>query len=287
MSRASIICGVITERINWQWLFHILQIFNVILAILIVFLCPETSYIRDSSYNIDSVREENYEQLAALEQSRAQELAEEKGMARSQSRAGPHRIPHKKSYVQSLALYTGSYSDENVLKLIVSPFVTLLNIGADWSTFTSGMLNCWFVGTAITQALVFAGPPWSYNSAQVGYLSTGPFIGGLLGTVFVSLTSDTALKYLSRQNKGVYEPEFRIVHMPVSFVFVGVGFFGYGHMMAIGASAYACATFQGLLTFGVVIGLTSSISYGLDAYREMSNELFIMNMVLMALYDLY
>ena len=68
--------------------------------------------------------------------------------------------------------------------------------------------------------------------------------------------------------------------MPVSLVFVGIGFFGYGHMMAIGASAYACATFQGLLTFGVVIGLTSSIAYGLDAYREMSNELFIMNMVM-------
>ena len=204
ISRASIICGVITERINWQWLFHILQIFNVILAVLIIFLCPETSYIRDNSYNIDSAQEENFEQLAEIEQRRAQELdAEAKGIARTRSTIGSHLVPHKKSFIQELALYTGSYSDENVIKLIISPFVTLLNIGADWSTFTSGMLNCWFVGTAITQALVFAGPPWNYNSAQVGYLSTGPFIGGLLGTFFISMTSDTALKYLSRKNKGV------------------------------------------------------------------------------------
>jgi hypothetical protein len=55
--------------------------------------------------------------------------------------------------------------------------------------------------------------------------------------------------------------------------------FGYGHFTQIGASAYVCALFQGIMMAGVLLGTISSVSYALDAYRESSNELFIMNML--------
>jgi hypothetical protein len=58
----------------------------------------------------------------------------------------------------------------------------------------------------------------------------------------------------------------------------GVGMFGFGHFTQVGASAYVCALFQGIMMFGVLLGTISSISYALDAYRESSNEIFIMNM---------
>jgi hypothetical protein len=78
----------------------------------------------------------------------------------------------------------------------------------------------------------------------------------------------------------VSEPEFRLVHMILATIGVGVGMFGYGHFMQIGASAYVCALFQGIMMAGVLIGTIAPVSYALDAYRDSSNEIFIMNMLL-------
>lgn len=75
------------------------------------------------------------------------------------------------------------------------------------------------------------------------------------------------------------EPEFRLGHMAIATVLCGIGMFGYGHFVQIGASAYVCALFQGIMMAGVLVGTISSVSYALDAYRESSNELFIMNML--------
>lgn len=75
------------------------------------------------------------------------------------------------------------------------------------------------------------------------------------------------------------EPEFRLLHMVLATIACGVGMFGYGHFTEIGESAYVCALFQGIMMSGVLLGTISSVSYALDAYRESSNELFIMNML--------
>jgi hypothetical protein len=66
--------------------------------------------------------------------------------------------------------------------------------------------------------------------------------------------------------------------MALATVCCGVGMFGYGHFTQVGASAYVCALFQGIMMTGVLFGTISSISYALDAYRDSSNEIFIMNM---------
>jgi len=76
------------------------------------------------------------------------------------------------------------------------------------------------------------------------------------------------------------EPEFRLVHMIPAMLCCGIGMFLYGHYTQIGASAYLCAFFQGMMMCGVLLGTISSISYALDAYRDSSNEIFIMNMFL-------
>jgi hypothetical protein len=67
--------------------------------------------------------------------------------------------------------------------------------------------------------------------------------------------------------------------MILATICVGVGMFGYGHFTQIGASAYVCATMQGIMMAGVLLGTISPISYALDAYRDASNEIFIMNML--------
>jgi hypothetical protein len=52
-------------------------------------------------------------------------------------------------------------------------------------------------------ALIFSGPPWHFNAAQVGYVGTGSLIGGICSSIFTALTSDPLIKYMTRKNKGI------------------------------------------------------------------------------------
>jgi Major Facilitator Superfamily len=198
-SLASIIAGQITSQLGWQWLFHILQIFTVVQFVLMFLFCPETTFIRDSRYDIDQVQDEKLEQL--VEEEHRHDAGKETGVENNGSNGIP--TPTKKTFFQYMAVYTGVYSHENLLKLIFGPFITLLNLGAAWSTVASGLLTAWYVTSAIMQAGIFAGPPWDFDAAQVGYLSTGPFVGGMVGSIIIALTSDPAAKWLTKLNKGI------------------------------------------------------------------------------------
>jgi MFS family permease len=279
-SLASIICGQITAGLGWNWLFHFLQIFTIIQVTLMFFFCPESAYIRDHAYDIDQVTDDKLEQLAETEHKRAGVTTEGDGEVPVEQTASTRPIPPKKTFYQNLAVYTGSYSNESVIKQLIGPFVTLLNIGAAWSTVTSGLLTMWYVTSAIIQAGLFSGPPWNFTAAQVGYLSAGPFLGGLVGSAIMVFTSDPMAKWLTKRNKGIYEPEFRLWHMIGAVIGCGVGMFGYGHFIQIGGNAYVVALFQGIMMVGVLIGTIAPVSYALDAYRDASNEIFIMNMLM-------
>ena len=75
------------------------------------------------------------------------------------------------------------------------------------------------------------------------------------------------------------EPEFRLLHMSLAAIGCGVGMFVYGYMLENQRSAVLASFFWGWMMFGVLIGGISPMSYGLDAFRDSSNELFIMNML--------
>ena len=202
-SLASIICGQITSGLGWPWLFHMLQIFTVVQFILMFMFCPETTYHRDHAYDIDQVQDEKLEALVETEH-RAEVRKEAAGTNTELTpTTSSSPIRQKKTFVQYMAVYTGIYSNDNILKLIFGPFITLLNVGACWSTVANGLLTAWYVTSAIMQAGIFAGPPWGFGAAQVGYLSAGPFVGGMVGSAIIAFTSDPAVKWLTKLNKGI------------------------------------------------------------------------------------
>jgi hypothetical protein len=55
--------------------------------------------------------------------------------------------------------------------------------------------------------------------------------------------------------------------------------FLFGYTLEIGAAAELCAFLQGLMMVGVLIGIFSTLSYGLDSFRSQSSEIFVMNML--------
>jgi hypothetical protein len=161
-----------------------------------VFFCPETTYRRDHIYDIDQVQTEDFEKLAIKENRHSNVL---EGLARTDSAY----IPPEKSYMQRLKPWSGIHSPDNLVKLLLAPFVTLLNIGALYTIVTSGVLVAWYVAVSFIIAAVFSPPPYLFTAAEVGYLSTGPFIGGLLASVFMAIINDPLIRFLTRRNSGI------------------------------------------------------------------------------------
>ena len=60
-----------------------------------------------------------------------------------------------------------------------------------------------YVGSAIILSGIFAGPPWSFNAAQIGYLGVGPFVGGLIGSLICGFSGDYVIKFMTKRNKGI------------------------------------------------------------------------------------
>lgn len=57
------------------------------------------------------------------------------------------------------------------------------------------------------------------------------------------------------------------------------GMFFFGYTLEHGSAAELCAFLQGVMMVGVLIGIFSTLSYGLDSFRNQSNEIFVMNML--------
>lgn len=206
---ASIICGQVFNTIGWLWLFHLFQIFLVIQFVLMFCFCPETTYVRDVHFDIDTQADDTDTQTdqkldgtVHLEKTAAGTV--DQGAA-PEPAPSPEPAPHapKKTFVQELAVYTGVHSGDNLLVLVFGPFLSLLNPGACYSIVTAGLLSAFYVGASIIVSLVFSGPPWTYNVSEVGYLGTGPFIGGMVGSLVTSFAMDWTAKAMTRWNSGV------------------------------------------------------------------------------------
>ncbi|OQE13588.1 hypothetical protein PENSTE_c052G05494 [Penicillium steckii] len=278
-SLSSIIAGQVYQNLGYSWLFHLFQIFLVIQFVAMFLFCPETTFTRNTGVVEDVQVEADLDQ-GDKETSTHEEMCTYPNDDRPQMSHGGFAA--KKTYIQELSVFNGARSGQGFFKSLVGLLLPLLNPAACYVILTSGILNSWYVGSAIILSGVFSGSPWYYSAAQVGYLGVGPFVGGMIGSTVVACFSDSSIKYMVRLDRGIYEPELRLIFMPVAGVASTVGMFLFGYTMSIGANAILCSFLQGLMMFGVVVGIFSTLSYALDAFKSQANEIFIMNMVFKA-----
>ena len=122
----------------------------------------------------------------------------------------------------------------------------------------------------VVLAAIFLGPPLWYSEVQTGYMYTGPFVGAVLGFLLAGLLADWSAKVMIKRNKGVYEPEFRIVLVVAQMVFGCAGLYGFG-ITSYDVNRYGWFWpdfFFALEVMGMVLGAVASALYVVDAHRE-------------------
>lgn len=215
---ASIVCGQVFAALGWLWLFHLLQIFLGVQFVAMVLFCPETTYVRRAAHqsegtvamtrlrrhsssprSLDDDKKRLSRNPAAISGWYVDDGCS--GMEPENSCAvGPQR---KKTFVESMAIFTGVYSHENVLKFLVGPFLALACPGACYSILASGILTGLYVGSQIVLAGIFAAPPYLFGPSAVGFLGFGPFAGGLLAAIVMAVINEPVVQWMVRKNGGV------------------------------------------------------------------------------------
>jgi len=177
-----------------------------------------------------------------------------------------------------MQIFTGTYSDENLFQLVLAPFLVCTNLAVLWVVLATGYIVMTYVAQSYVLAQTFTASPYFLSAAGVGYLSLGPFIGGLLAGTFLALASDPIIKFCCKKNHGIYEPEYRLL-LSLLGVLSGGALILWGFLCHSGTSFYVTAMVHGIALFGNLCFNIPVSTYALDAYRDMSNEIFIMAMV--------
>ncbi|CAG9947362.1 unnamed protein product [Clonostachys rosea f. rosea IK726] len=263
----SVVSGSIVSSFGWRYQFHIFQACSVLQLLLQVFLSPETSYSRNAEQAITSLSgdQETPSDFHDKPAEFADTSVEHQECVTTQQ---------PKTYWQSLALWGGIYSDDSLLQLWIATFAINLNIAVFYVALVQAFYSSLLVALAISIAQLFGLPPYNLSAAGIGHMSLGPFIGALVGLAFCGSLQDPLVRFLSRKNNGVYEPEFRLLLSPLSLA-TGAGLLGFGSLVGHQASHYACSALYGVALFGIIGCLSTTSSYVLDAFNDMSSELFV------------
>ncbi|KAF7544530.1 hypothetical protein G7Z17_g9876 [Cylindrodendrum hubeiense] len=281
-----ILVGKITESLGWKWTFFFVAIFLAPTLLAVFFFCPETTYRRDASLNTDTtvVEESKPEPSLAQPYSPSPERSSEpsRGFIPFPTSGALQPIGNantpKKSFVESLSLFDGRKTDERYWVLLLRPFPLLTHPAFIWGCLIQGTMIGWTVFIGVIVAAIFIGPPYYWGEVMAGYTYTGAFVGALCGFIIAGLLADSSVKYLTRLNKGIYEPEFRILMVFPMMIIGGIGLYGFGltagDVISGKYTYHVPLVFFGFEVAGMVIGAVASSLYIVDAYRDLTVEGF-------------
>jgi hypothetical protein len=253
--------------------FFFLAIFMALGFLLLFFFVPETAYRRAHSLDLDLLAEgdSSSEALGPAQTSIAKD--EEKPL---DSQRVTESGPPKDSYLKRLMPFNGRKTEESFFKLLFRPFPLFLHPAVLWACLIQGVIIGWTVMVGVILSLIFLGPPLFFNEEKAGKMYTSAFIGSILGLFGAGIYSEVVTRFLTRLNKGKYEPEFRILLVIPTLVFSCIGLYGFG-ITANDVARYGWIVPEVFLAFiiiSMVMGSIASAQYLLDAHRDIAVEAF-------------
>jgi MFS family permease len=155
------------------------------------------------------------------------------------------------------------------LKLFAFPIVEFASFVVSWSA------SC-FLTVNLTQSQNFAAPPYNWSSTSVGLTNFAMLVGTVIGIVTAGPLSDWISAKLTKRNRGIREPEMRLLTLVpyVCIMILGnfINAFGYQYKWdwrVIVIIGYTCAGIQ----VAAIPAIAST--YAIDSYKPVSGSIFV------------
>lgn len=181
-----------------------------------------------------------------------------------------------KSFLQTLKPFSGRLRKDNWFRVAARPFVLYAYPAILWSAMLYALSVGWLIVLSESVSTIYESrSTYDFTSLQAGLIFLSPFIGGVLGTAVAGKVSDLVVRWLSRRNGGIYEPEFRLVMTVPVMLSTVIGLMGYGWSAANRDHWIVPTVFFGVISFGCCLGSTTAITFAVDSYRQYAGEALV------------
>ncbi|RDW88471.1 hypothetical protein BP6252_00503 [Coleophoma cylindrospora] len=287
-SLAPVAAGYITLSQGWRWVWWWNAIFFGVCFVLFAFTYEESKYDHST---LSGVSPEERNVVPATGPSSEDALDEKALPVKASDRASnegvsalhdstqlsiDQSIP-RKTYWEKLAVTTTSAgSFKTFARHGYQPAVILFTIpGVGYMSLVYGVMLAWSTVMVTILSSTMALPPYNFDSAQIGLMSLPAFIGTTLGSLITGPLSDWSILYLSRRNKGVYEPEMRLWMMVPFIPFVPLGALMFGIGLNNGLSWPIIAVGYAICNFGVAPISSIALTYITDSYTDIVGDALV------------
>lgn len=181
-----------------------------------------------------------------------------------------------KTFKQTLKPWVGRLQDDKWILVALRPFILFAYPAILWSTLVYSLSIGWLIVLSESVAYVYQNKKtYNFSPLGTGLVYVSPFVGGILGTAVAGRVSDIIVRFMSRRNGGIYEPEFRLVMgFPVA-VSTCIGLMGFGWSAAERDKWIVPTVFFGIISFGCALGSTTAITFAVDSYRQYAGEALV------------
>ncbi|PNS19603.1 hypothetical protein CAC42_7447 [Sphaceloma murrayae] len=173
----------------------------------------------------------------------------------------------RESWVKGMRVWNGRFVEEGFARVMARPAVLVGCFpGLVWAACVFGV-SVGLLGVMPRAVhLLFAGEEKGrgYGDVEAAVMGTATLVGVLLGTVVVGPIMDLLGTVMARRNRGVFEPEFRLVGMVLAVLSSGAGIMGFGWVIEQNRGEVIVGAFMGLIGMGCAIGATASVTYVVD-----------------------
>ncbi|RSL46388.1 hypothetical protein CEP54_013862 [Fusarium duplospermum] len=257
---------------GWRWSYYALSIAMTALFVTFLLLFEETKFVPVSIGQTNA-------SISLVVTSSGPSLEDEKEDLKAEGYAATTTMTRTDSTIpintwrQRLRFTTPT--PESLPHLFVIPLhvITLPHVLFTALQFASGV--CWLVLYMSVVSIVFVQPTYNFTTAGIGYMTLGPFVGNIFGSIYGGPLSDWVIVRLARRNGGIFEPEMRLYPLVVPTVVMAGSIIMFGVTADKGMHWIYPSIGGALFAFG--LGANGDITFTLivDTYRELTAEAFI------------
>ncbi|KAM5540669.1 hypothetical protein V8D89_005700 [Ganoderma adspersum] len=260
------IYGYAIQNLSWQLGFWFAGLSCGMCFVGVFFFVPETTYHRQAP-------SERCQDRHSVDKDSIKNIAPTSGIQDVE-------IDHTAkppSFLSHLKIYNGIFSDESLWKIFVRPFPFLLShLWYTWFMLLSYSLpTVWFGLISVCSSTIFT-IAYHFNPAQSGLTHLAGLVGVIIGVLVTGPFNDWTVIRISQRNRGIYEPEYRLVFM-LSMLFGVFGYAGWAvgidrHIAWIGAVAYLA-----IINVGLAVSGGAAMAYLLDTHG--ANAVHVLSLV--------
>ncbi|EEA19461.1 hypothetical protein TMatcc_009597 [Talaromyces marneffei ATCC 18224] len=180
------------------------------------------------------------------------------------------------SYLQTLRVWNGRLSHDKWYRAAIRPFILFAYPAVLWSALVYSLSIGWLIVLSESVAVIYENhETYNFSALGTGLVYISPFVGGVLGTAVAGRVSDIIVRYMTRRNGGIYEPEFRLVMAIPVALSTAAGLMGFGWSVEERDAWIVPTIFFGIISFGCSLGSTTSITFCVDSYRQYAGEALV------------